>query len=248
MNPRVKTWLQDNHFAGKVPGVTTAMKSDQSIQGVIFDMDGVIIDSEPLHERAFEEIWAELGFGENHGIDFTDFYGTSDREVWEEFLRRHRPGKSIDELVAWKMEKYLTILRDQKPIFAGVMPLLERLAPHYSLALASGSVHAAIEAVMELGDIRRFFPVVVSVEDVPRSKPAPDIFLQAAQGLGVEAKRCVVIEDSVAGVMGAKAAGMHTIAITNTFPADALQHADEVVGSYPEIGDLLYCGGSSKTS
>lgn len=206
---------------------------------VIFDLDGVIVDSEPLHARAYREVFAELGYGETHGMDFTQYYGKSDATLWLDFIAKHQPGRPLDELLARKQSRFLDILRAEKPLFRGLPELIERLAARYRLAVASGSSHAVIETALTLENLRRFFPVVVSALDVPQGKPAPDIFLRAAELLGVAPGACCVIEDSEAGVEGARAAGMSVIAITNTLPADKLARATRVVRSYDEMERLL---------
>lgn len=211
----------------------------KSFKAVIFDLDGVIIDSEPRHEQAFHEIWKEMGYASNHGIEFEHYYGKSDRAVWEDFIARHQPEQSIEELIARKQEKFLEIIRAEQPIFAGLPELVEEVSHRYPLAVASGSAHAVIEAALALKDLKRFFPVVVSSQDVAHPKPAPDIFLRTAELLHVAPEDCCVIEDSVFGVTAAKAADMTCIAITNTFKRDKLQQADHVVDTYEEVRRLL---------
>jgi len=205
----------------------------------IFDMDGVIVDSEPLHERAFREVLEEIGHGRTHGIDFPAYFGKSDLVVWRDFIARHRPAQPLEELLARKEEKFRVLLRQEEPIFSGLPELLTNLSPRCPLALASGSRHPTINAVLALRNLRRFFRVVVSSEDVPRGKPAPDIFLRTAELLEVEPKECCVIEDSASGVEAALAAGMAVIAITNSLPAEKLSRATRVVETYDEIARLL---------
>jgi HAD superfamily hydrolase (TIGR01509 family) len=202
-------------------------------------MDGVIVDSEPLHERAFREIFRELGYGETHGIHFPDYYGRSDEALWEDFIARHRPPHAFDQLVDLKRRRLIELLRRDQPIFEGLPDLVEQLAARYPLAVASGSSHPVIEEVLALRGLHRFFPVVVSVTDVGRPKPAPDVFLLAAERLGLPAADCCVIEDSAVGVTAARDAGARVIAITNSLPADQLTHAHVVVGTYEEIESLL---------
>jgi HAD superfamily hydrolase (TIGR01509 family) len=206
---------------------------------IIFDMDGVIVDSEPRHEQAFREVFHELGYGENHGMDFTSYYGRSDRALWIDFVRKHNPPHPIEALVALKQGRFLEILKRDKPIFEGLPDLLAKLARRYRLGVASGSFHPVIDEVLAMKNLRRFFPVVVSVQDVPQGKPAPDVFLRTAQLLGVAPAECCVIEDAPAGVTAALAAGMEVIAITNTLPAEKLAHATHVVDTYEEIEPLL---------
>jgi HAD superfamily hydrolase (TIGR01509 family) len=208
-------------------------------KAVIFDLDGVIIDSEPLHERVFREIWKEMGFADNHGIQFNQYYGKSDRAVWEDFITLHQPVQSIEELLTWKQEKYLELIRIEKPVFVGIPELIESLAQKYPLAIASGSLHPVIDAVLELKDLKKYFPVRVSSQDVSRPKPAPDIFLRAAMLLNIEPEHCCVIEDSVFGVQAANAAGMYSIAITNTFKGEDLEHANYRCDSVEAIGKAL---------
>ncbi|HTI70158.1 MAG TPA: HAD family phosphatase [Candidatus Limnocylindria bacterium] len=206
---------------------------------VIFDMDGVIVDSEPRHAQAFREIFEELGYGENHGIVFADYIGRSDKAVWVDFIANHRPAHSLDQLMDRKKARFIDILHRDQPIFEGAERLIRKLHGTSRLAVASGSLHSVIEAVLKLNGLRPFFDAVSSVEDVARSKPAPDVFLHAAASLKVDPKDCCVIEDSTAGVQAGLAAGMTVIAITNSFPADQLKAAHYIVRDYDEIERLL---------
>lgn len=206
---------------------------------VIFDMDGVIVNSEPLHEDAFLETFEELGYGHNHGIVFEQYLGRSDRAVWNAFIEAHTPKQTIEELTDLKEGRLVQVLRETEPLFPNVPQLIEKLAARYPLAVASGSVHRVITEVLNLQNLRRFFGPVVSAQDVARGKPDPDIFLRTAELLKKDPATCCVIEDTIAGVEAAIAAGMKVIAITNTYPAERLHRADRVVSSYSEIERLL---------
>ena len=208
-------------------------------EAVIFDMDGVIVDSEPLHEQAFREVLDEIGYGRTHGLDFTAYYGMADRTVWKDFLAKHQPVQTLDELAEWKQRRFFELLKEDEPVFEPLPALLEKLSPRYHLGLASGSAHRVIREVLALKNLRRFFPVAVSAEDVVHGKPAPDIFLRTAELLKVDPERCWVVEDSVAGVEGALAAGMRVIGITNTLSAAQIKRATHVVDTYQEIERLL---------
>jgi HAD superfamily hydrolase (TIGR01509 family) len=211
----------------------------RQFKAIIFDMDGVIVDSEPLHERAFLEVFAEMGYGNTHGIHFADYYGRSDQAVWLDFIARHHPPQPFEELLAWKQRRLVELLVAEKPIFDGLPELVGQLASRFKLGVASGSPHNVIDEVLRLENLRRFFPVVVSVTDVDRGKPAPDVFLRTAELLAVAPADCCVIEDAAAGVEAALAAGMEVIAITNTLPAAKLARASQVVHGYSEIAALL---------
>ena len=208
---------------------------------VIFDMDGVIVDSEPIHQLSFQQLWREMGHGENHGIRFSEFYGKTDRAVWEAFIDKHQPIQSIEELTVLKEDRLIQLLRDKQPVFDGIPNLVQRLAKRLPLAIASGSVHRIIDEVLTMHDLRRYFCCTASSEDVPNSKPEPDVFLLAAKRLGVARNKCCVIEDTVSGVLAGKAAGMTVLGITNTFDAEALGQAgaDQVFEDYLSIGDTI---------
>ncbi len=208
-------------------------------EAVIFDMDGVIVDSEPRHEQAFREVFEELGYGQTHGMDFPHYYGRSDQALWVDFIAKHRPPRSLDELTEMKQRRFLEIIRREQPIFAGLPELLEKVAVRYRLAVASGSSHPVIDEILAMKGLRRFFPVVVSVQDVPHGKPAPDVFLRAAELLGVAPDKCWVVEDSAAGVGAGLAAGMTVIGITNSLSAEQLARASHIVHTYGELEDLL---------
>jgi beta-phosphoglucomutase len=208
-------------------------------RAVILDMDGVIVDSEPHHERAFYDVLRELGHNLSHGMNFAQYVGRSDFEMWVDFVAKHKPPQTVSELVARKRARVLEALRQAEPIFPGLPDLVEKLAAVCPLAVASGSEHLVIETVLSLRGLGRFFSVVVSSADVKNGKPAPDIFLRAAELLHVPPRDCWVIEDSKPGVAAGLAAGMRVIAITNTHPAEELQQATHVVTTYEEIERLL---------
>ena len=209
-----------------------------ALRAVIFDMDGVVVDSEPRHERAIQEVVRDLGYGEL-GLRFADYIGRADNELWVDFVAKRKPAQSVRELMALKRRRVVEILRREQPFFDGLLALVARLAGRYLLALASGSERGVVEEVLKLGGLGRFFSAVVSGSDVARGKPAPDIFLRAAELLGVAPGDCCVIEDSKPGVSAGVAAGMTVIAITNTHPAEELRQATHVVRNYEEIEGLL---------
>jgi HAD superfamily hydrolase (TIGR01509 family) len=209
------------------------------MKAVIFDMDGVIVDSEPQHERAFAEVVKLIGYSDRLKLRFSDYVGRSEFLLWSEFVELHQPPQSVAELMVLKRGILVEMIRRERPLFKGLPELVGVLAERYSLAVASGSERPVVEAVLELEGLKNFFPVTVTDSDIRRGKPAPDIFLRAAELLGVAAEECWVIEDSVPGVTAGVAAGMRVIAITNTHKASVLGHATHVVGSYSEIEEIL---------
>jgi len=214
-------------------------KHMRQLQAVIFDMDGVIVDSESRHERAFLEVIREIGYIDALDLRFADYIGRSDHDLWGAFVAKHQPPQTIAELLALKGRRMIEILRREQPLFDAVPELVEKLAAQYVLALASGSDRGVVEEVLKIKDLGRFFSAVVSSSDIQHGKPAPDIFLRTAELLKVLPQDCCVIEDSKPGIAAGLAAGMEVIAITNTHPAAELHHATHVVKTYQEIEQLL---------
>jgi len=214
-------------------------KLSTDFRAVIFDMDGVIVDSESRHAHAFFEVMRELGYGETHGVDWADYVGRSDHDLWADFIARHEPTQSLEQLLKLKRDRVLAIIHRDQPVYAGLTELVEKLARICRLGLASGSDRPVVEAVLSLRDLRRHFSATVTASEVQRGKPDPAIFLRTAALLDVAPAECWVIEDSKPGVAAARAAGMRVIAITNTHPADELRRATVVVKNYAEIELLL---------
>src|SRR5688500_11521501 len=100
---------------------------------IIFDMDGVIVDSEPRHERAFLEVFRQMGYGETHGIDFPQYYGRSDRALWIDSIEKHKPAQTMAELSEWKQRRFLEMIQQEQPIFENLPELVQRLSLVYKL-------------------------------------------------------------------------------------------------------------------
>ena len=205
-------------------------------------MDGVIVDSESRHERAFLEVVQEIGYSDKLDLRFADYIGRSDQALWRDFVAGHKPSQSVEELLAMKRRRVVDLIRREQPLFDGLPALVEKLAGRYALGLASGSEREVVEEVLGINRLGRFFSAVVSDADVKHGKPAPDIFLRAAELLKVAPPDCCVVEDSKPGVAASLAAGMEVIAITNTYPAEELRHATHGVRTYEEIERLLLEG------
>jgi HAD superfamily hydrolase (TIGR01509 family) len=211
----------------------------RQFQAIIFDMDGVIVDSEERHERAFLDVVREIGYGDKLALRFADYIGRSDQVLWVDFVALHKPPQTVRELLVMKRDRMIELIRREQPLFEGLPELIEKLAARFVLGLASGSERQVVAEVLELERLGRFFGAVVTDSDISHGKPAPDIFLRAAELLQVPPQACCVIEDSKPGVAAGIAAGMEVIAITNTHPAIELQHATHVVQTYREIERLL---------
>ena len=208
----------------------------------IFDMDGVIIDSEPIHARAKLAVLEEYGVKlENPRAELEAFVGRSAKDFWQTMKARYpdilKPEWYV--LAARKQEIYMGIMASDKTIkpIEGVVDLLQRIRDKgYRIALGTSSVRIRAESVLRQLGVIDFFEEIATSDEVERAKPAPDIYLKAAEKLGLEPKDCNVVEDAAAGVRAAKAAGMYCIAIIN--PSSGVQDlsaADEIVKKYEDI-------------
>ena len=207
------------------------------IQAVVFDLDGVLVDSEHVWDEARKELSAERG-GRWHDQASRDMMGMSSLE-WSRYMHDviglEDPPEEISAEVVRRLEE---IYRRELPLIDGAVEAVERLAARWPLGLASSSNRELIDLVLELSGLAQNFRVTVSSEEVARGKPAPDVYLEAARRLGVAPEGCAAIEDSENGIRSAKAAGMRVLAIPNPqFPPaeDALALADDVLDSTGEL-------------
>jgi HAD superfamily hydrolase (TIGR01509 family) len=207
------------------------------IEAVVFDLDGVIVDSEQVWDAAREALARERG-GRWHEKAQQDMMGMSSVE-WSRYMHDviglKDPPEEISAEVVRRLE---ATYREELPLIDEAPKAVARLAERWSLAVASSSNRPIIDLVLELGGLDRFFRATVSSEEVARGKPSPDVYLEAARRLGVDPTKTAAIEDSRNGILSAKAAGMRVIAIPNKrFPPgeEALAEADVVLESISEL-------------
>ena len=207
------------------------------IEAVVFDLDGVLLDSEQIWDEVREQLARERG-GRWHDGAQRAMMGMSSTE-WSQYMHDEiglpeSPEEISAEVVRRLEERY----RQHLPLLDGAVEAVERLAARWPLGIASSSNREVIDLVLELSELAPFFKVTVSSEEVARGKPAPDVYLEAARRLGVAPEQSAAIEDSENGIRAAKAAGMRVIAIPNPhFPPDpeALEQADVTLGSLAEL-------------
>jgi len=206
---------------------------------IVFDMDGVIVDSEPLHKKAFEALFEELGRKHDHGIVFHEYYGRSDKVLLKDFIEKHNVPFELEDLTQRKLKHFVSYLQERRPVFQELHTLVPELARHYKLAIASSNFRSVIDVVMEISGLRPHFNVIVGYEDIRFTKPDPEIYFTAAQRLGVRPSQCCVIEDAAMGVQAAKMAGMTCIGLTSSLPPEKLQQADFIAENYDEVRRIL---------
>ncbi|QNP62059.1 HAD family hydrolase [Streptomyces genisteinicus] len=181
---------------------------------VVFDLDGTLVDSEPNYYEAGRRLLAAHGVDGFGWEEHSAFIGIGTRETLEVLRARYALDASLEDLLAEKNRIYLELARRSTAVFPEMRRFTGLLAAAgVPMAVASGSSRAAIEAVLAGTGLDSLFPVVVSAEEVPRGKPEPDVFLEAARRLGAAPADCVVVEDAPPGAAAARAAGMRCIAI-----------------------------------
>ena len=211
----------------------------KKFSAIIFDMDGVIVDSEPLHQKAFETLFEELGKKHDHGIVFQDYYGRSDGALLRDFIDKHKLPNELEALSARKLKYFLGYLRERRPVFKELQVLIPELAQRYKLAIATSSDHHVADVVMEISGLGPHFQLIVAREDVRFPKPDPEVYFTTARKLGVRPSTCCVIEDSAHGVRAAKMAGMTCIGLTTSLPPEKLSRADHIARNYEDVRRLL---------
>lgn len=199
-------------------------------------MDGVIIDSEPIHQKMEFEMYQELGLNisdEEH----KNYVGTSSIDMWTMISQRHALNKTPEELLIYGREKYWEALDEGRvPLVQGAVSLIAKLHQNFIIQVASSATRPTVDRVLAHFKLESFFIHRIGGNEVKLSKPAPEIFLKAAGQSNTDPGHCLVIEDSANGIQAAKAAGMYCIGYANpgTGKQD-LSQADLVVTSLEDI-------------
>ena len=216
------------------------------LKAVIFDFDGVLVDTEPLHYRAFQEILAPLGLGYSYERYVEHYIGFDDRDALREAFRaagRALDSGTLSDLLRAKAKAFQRIVAQGVEPFPGALRLVgELVAEGLPLAIASGALSHEIAMILSVLGLQEAFPIIVSADQVERSKPDPEtyervLFLlrQAPGGEALDARNCAVIEDTPAGIEAATAAGLYCIGVTHSYPAASLPRLDHVVESLEEL-------------
>jgi len=217
------------------------------LRAIIFDFDGVVADSEPIHLAVFQRVLGEQGFFLSPEEYYAEYLGYDDKGCFRTFFTTHGQSpsdKTIDDLVARKAQTYLDHIKQNLIIFPGVCELVRDAASRHRLAIASGALRNEIEYVLECAGIRKEFEHITSAEDVRQGKPDPEPFVHALASLNRASRSgqvrlapddCLVIEDSIPGIRAARAAGMKVLAVTNTHTVQDLHEADALTHSLADV-------------
>jgi HAD superfamily hydrolase (TIGR01509 family) len=208
------------------------------IEAIIFDMDGVLVDSEPIHTK-IEKLQFLMNGLTIYEEEHQQFLGTAADAMWKKIAERHVLKIPIEELIEQNRTESLRFFDElaEIPVMPGLIELLEKLKKkNYPMAVASSSFPEIIDLILVKTGLKEYFQVIVSGEEAGKSKPEPDVFLLAALKLGVNPKNCLVIEDSKNGIKAAQAAGMICVAYQSPGVDPKTQkEADAVIRSYEQL-------------
>ncbi len=211
------------------------------LSAVIFDFDGIIVDTEPLHYKAFQDILVPLGLGYSWEEYVRVYIGFDDRDAFRRVFSG--AGISLDDgrlnkLIAEKGEAFQQTISSRLEPYPGVVPLIGSISGKLPLALCSGALPSDIHPILNQLGIDRAFDVIVTAADVKASKPDPESYVLAVDRLrtvfsekGIIAGNCLAIEDTPAGIASASRAGLKVVAVTNSYPEENLGGACKVVRS-----------------
>lgn len=214
-----------------------------TLHALIFDFDGVIANTEPLHFEGLRQTLQEIGIALTESDYYANYLGYDDRGCFMAALtanHRQTDAVTITGLMAQKARAYLESVKKRPVLFPGIPEFVREAAEAHPLAIASGALRHEIEYILEEAGLRKAFLHITSAEDVTKGKPDPQSFLHALAALraqrdpGLTASSCLVIEDSLPGIRGAKAAGMKVLAVTNTHTVQDLHEADAIAHSLKE--------------
>ena len=216
-------------------GLRTLDEEVGSRMGVIFDLDGVLVDSGWAHKQSWYDLAEKEGFSMTDEFFYSTF-GMQNYQIIPMLLGRDASSGEVDRLSDWKERRYREIIEEKLAPSEGTKSLLIDLKNEdFLLAVGSSAPWANLELVLERTDLMYYFDAYVSGEDVTNGKPAPDTFLKAAEKLSLGAESCVVVEDAVQGVEAGKAAGMQVVAVTTTRKRADLHRADIIVDSLAQL-------------
>jgi beta-phosphoglucomutase len=213
-------------------------------QAVIFDFDGVILDSEPLHYEACSYVFKQLGLALSYAEYVEKYLGLSDKEMFPKFFSARNLSFSLEKvnvLIEEKTQQYQEIIRqcDSLPMINSVDRYIDYISQKMpKIAICSGSTRNEIMAVLKKlkqGRLQTYFNTIVTSEDIKHGKPSPEGYLLTAKSLGVSPNECLVIEDTPHGIEAAKAAGMYVIALLTSYTKNQLQYADKIITHFDQL-------------
>jgi len=209
-----------------------------AIRAIVFDFDGVLADSEPLHLRAYQEVLTPIGVTLTRDEYYARYLGYDDEGVFTKIASAN--GLRMDpEQIAGLIEQKTRVFDDMmaagEMLYPAARACVERMASRFPLGIASGALRHEIEAILRSGKLDRHFRFIVASGETPEGKPAPDPYRRAAELHGLPPDCCLAIEDSRWGIESARAAGLWCIGITSTYGREELRLADGVIDTLDQL-------------
>lgn len=206
------------------------------VRAVLFDLDGVLIDSSSFHRESWTKLGSEIGFQMTDAV-FWETFGMPNRQIFPLLFGHALPEAETSALSERKEELFRALARGRLRALPGAIDLLRSLKESgFRLALGSSTPRSNVDVILETLGVACLFDATVTADDVTHGKPNPEVFLAAAARVAVPPERCVVVEDAVVGVEAARAAGMRCLAVTTTHPAERLAAADRIVAGLAGLG------------
>ena len=215
-----------------------------TLRAIIFDFDGVIANTEPLHLRAYQEVIAAEGLTLTEQDYYARYLGFDDVGTFMAVAAdsgRRWTSTDITRLIATKAHRLEALEQNVSVLFPGAADAVRRTAAAFPIAIASGALGAEIRRILEREELMNYFSAIVAAEDTPVSKPSPEPYLSAlarltsSLSLEIVARECVALEDSPWGLQSARAAGMRTVAVAQTYDASKLHSADLVIDAVASL-------------
>ena len=217
------------------------------LKAIVFDFDGIIVDAEPVHLKAFQGVLGQNGIFLSEEEYYERYLALDDRTLFSNILRDRKMNIddfTIEDFMQKKSESYEKLIREDTKIFPGVIDFVTSVHKKYLLGIGSGALKHEIEFILDYAGIKDKFSVIVSAEDVQKCKPDPEVFVKVLLKINkklphgsepIYPSECLVIEDSSAGIRAARVAGMRTLAITNSYTSCKLSEANLIADSLLEV-------------
>ncbi len=219
---------------------------EKLIKYIILDFDGVIVDTEPIHLKAFQQILKDVGIELKESEYYSKYLAYDDTTFFHECLKDHgirKDESEIKELMKRKSHLIDQLFEQELHLFPGIEEFIRKKSSSYTLAIGSGALKNEIEYILYKFHLMKNFSSIISAEDVENCKPDPEVYLKVLESLNMKdpkgtitgPEECLVIEDSIYGIQAAKRAGMKCLAVTNSYSAQQLREADEVIETFKDF-------------
>ncbi len=214
------------------------------IKAIIFDFDGVVVDSEPLHLKVFQQVLRDVGVSLSKEDYILKYLAFDDKTFFTNSLSdfgKYESPQQVEQLINKKSRIFEALIEDSIKVFPGVREFLQNINGNYPVAIGSGALRSEIEIILNKLNMEKYFDFIVSADEVENCKPNPEVYLKVLDEFNsrndfqLMAEECLVFEDAVYGIQAAKSAGMKCVGISNSYNSDEIKDADLVFESFEKI-------------